>query len=221
MLAVHARRLAALKRFTQVRVACLRGAPRLAGVMAELTAERVYLAPMLMADGFLVRTALSAAISELGREAARLRVAPVLGRNPRLAERLLEHGLAAARDRRWAPESARLLVIGHGTRRDRKSRATAFTHAMEIANRGVFARVSAAFLEDRPTLAEAVAGDTSRLVAVGLFADAGRHGEDDVHRALSALGRPYAYAGAIGRVPAIAGLVLEQLALADRLTEAV
>ena len=45
-----AARLRALGRFADVRAACLRGRPSLAEAMAGLTAERVYLVPMLMAD---------------------------------------------------------------------------------------------------------------------------------------------------------------------------
>lgn len=220
VLDAHVRRLERRGGFTPVCAACLRGAPRLSEVMAELTAARVYLVPMLMADGFLARTALNAAVDELGRDAERLHLAPVLGGNPRLADLLLDRGLAAAGEQGWRAAASTLLIIGHGTPRDRNSRATAFAHAAEIARRGPFARVAAAFLEDRPSLAEAAGCGGANLVVVGLFADAGAHGEDDVHRAMVALGRPYTYAGAIGRAPEIAELVLEQVALAERLIEA-
>lgn len=217
---MHARRLADLERFADVRAACWRGIPGLADVVAGLTAARIYLVPMLMADGYLARTALNAAIDSLGPDMARLRLAPVLGGNPRLAELLLEQVLSAARKRDWVPADTTLLVVGHGTPRDRNSRATAFAHAAEIERRGVFARVATAFLEDRPSLDQAAGRDDAPVVAVGLFADAGPHGEDDVRRALAALGRPHAYAGVVGRSRRIPELILEQVALADRLSEA-
>jgi sirohydrochlorin cobaltochelatase len=215
VLSRHAERLADAG-FAEVRVACLRGKPSLAEAVASIDAPHIRLVPVLMADGYLARVTLARAMDGLGADAARLSLAPVLGRNARLAEVLLAYALRAARVRHWLPREATLLVVGHGTPRDAGSRTAAMAHAGAIRRRGLFGRVAAAFLEDRPSLAQAAGAGSAPVVAAGLFVEAGPHGDGDVRDALAALRRPTAYTGAIGGAPEIPGLLLEQAALAAR-----
>jgi sirohydrochlorin ferrochelatase len=93
--------------------------------------------------------------------------------------------------------------------------------AARIAEAGPFAEVTTAFLGVAPSVGEAVRRIAAEhCVAVGLFADLGPHGREDVARAVAACGNGAVYAGPIGVDPAVAELIVDQVAAADRLRSA-
>jgi sirohydrochlorin ferrochelatase len=105
-----------------------------------------------------------------------------------------------------------LLLIGHGTPRHRGSADATRDQARRLAGSG-FAAVAAAFLEEPPLPACAIAAlPGEQAVAVGLFLDNGPHGDEDVRDALAPVGRPVACTGAIGADPALVPLILDQAA---------
>ena len=92
-----------------------------------------------------------------------------------------------------------------------RSAATARQHAAAIQARRLFAEVAVAFLDEPPSVAEAVAGLRAPFVAaVGFLTDAGTHGAGDVARLLRATGRPGVYFGPIGPDPALRPLIIAQ-----------
>jgi sirohydrochlorin cobaltochelatase len=212
VLEAHGRALDAAGRFAEVATCCLHGRPRLAEVVAGLGAPRLYLVPMLMADGYTARERLAEEIAGLGAEAERLTVAPVLGAHAGLAEVLTAKALAAAVARGWQAAETRLLLVGHGTARQPRSRESAIAQAERIARHGCFAAVDVAFLEAEPRLDDCLAGlPPGPLVVSGLFADRGMHGEKDVPAALASHRVDAAYTGPIGSAPEIRDLVLDQV----------
>ena len=81
----------------------------------------------------------------------------------------------------------------------------------ELAARRLFAEVAVGFLDEEPRVPEAVAAlSATRCVAVGLFADAGEHGQDDLPALLAPDWRA-AYAGPIGPDPRISELIVGQV----------
>ena len=94
----------------------------------------------------------------------------------RVDETCRRHGLS--------PGDVSVLLVGHGTLKDPASAAAARRHAARLAAQGRFARVSAAFLDEPPYLVKAAARLARPAVVVGLFAEAGLHGGDDVPRLL-------------------------------------
>jgi len=199
--AAHARVLAGRGVFASVRACALLGAPSLDETLAALADEAVLLLPFLMADGYTARRVLPRRLAEAGIAPT---VRPPLGTHPGLASVIA----AAARAHGAGRESA-LLLIGHGSGRDPASTGTARAHAARLAASGAFAAVATAFLDAPPGIAEALAGLGARpVVAVGLFADAGTHGDDDAPRRLAAARPDALYAGAIGPRPEIADLIL-------------
>lgn len=212
----HAERLAASGRFAEVGACCLRGRPGLAEALARLATPRVCLLPMLLADGYLARTALAAELRRLGPAGERLRLAPVLGSHPGLAALLRQRGEAVVKQRGWRTAACTLLLVGHGTSREPASGGTLMAQAERIRRQGGFAGVATAFLEDRPDVAAALRDvPCGNVAAVGFFMESGPHGERDVHRALARTGPPVAYAGVIGAAPELAALALELAALAE------
>ena len=213
----HAAAIRRLGRFAEVRACCLKGTPELGATIESLEAQpRILLVPMLMAEGYTLRT-LHRRLEQLGAGVrARLSVAAPVGSHPRLGWMIAARARDACASRRWRPGETGLLVVGHGTRRDPKSGATARQHAQQIRAGGWFAEVALAFLDEEPSVIAALAGSArARWVVVGLFADRGEHGESDIPVMLASTGRGTLYAGPIGAEPRMVDLILDQVRALD------
>jgi sirohydrochlorin cobaltochelatase len=207
--AAHAAAIAALGRFEQVRVGCIKGRPGLAEALLDAP-HPVCIVPLLMAEGF-IHDLMRCRLADLpGCDAWRL--ASPIGCHPGLTEAIQEKAIAACRRQGWATDRTALLLIGHGTPRHHGSADATRDQARRLAGAG-FAAVAAAFLEEPPLPAQAVAAlPGEHVVAVGLFLDNGPHGDEDVRDALAPVGRPVACTGAIGADPALVPLILDQAA---------
>jgi sirohydrochlorin cobaltochelatase len=195
--------------FDRVEACALFGEPRLEAALSPLRASPVTVVPFMLAEGWT----LSALAERLRRCRPDARLCPPLGAHEAIADILLARALRGCRARGCPPAETALLLVGHGTTRHPASGATARRHAAAIAARGPFAEVATAFLDEAPSVAEAVAGlEAPRIAAVGFLTDVGSHGAGDVPRLLRETGRTGVYLGPIGPDPALAPLILAQAA---------
>ena len=209
--AEHAGRIAARGVFAEVHACALKGAPPLSEVVAAVRASEVVFAPLLMAEGYTLQAMLRklAGATEPPRP---ITVCRPIGVHPRLADMIATRARAVCATRGWRPADTALLIVGHGTERHPDSGATAHRHAAQIAAREIFADVATAFLDERPRVPEALrALRPSQCVAVGLFVDAGEHGEEDIPALLAPAGERALYAGPIGPDPLVTELILDQV----------
>jgi sirohydrochlorin cobaltochelatase len=208
--AEHAGRIAARNLFAEVHACALKGAPGLRDIVAAVHAPELVFAPLLMAEGYTLQAMLRKLERALERP-RRVTVCRPIGVHPRLAEMIATRAraLCAAKSRR--PGETALLIVGHGTERHPDSGATARRHAAQIAARGIFAEVATGFLDEPPHVPEALRGlSAPHCVAVGLFVDAGEHGEEDIPALLAPEGERAIYAGPIGPDPLVTELILDQ-----------
>ena len=85
--------------------------------------------------------------------------------------------------------------------------------ARAIENRATFRSVGIALLEERPFLDEAMALLQGPAIVVGMFSGEGMHGASDGPRLIGELNRnDVVYAGVIGSLAAIEGLVVRSVA---------
>ena len=209
--AEHARRIRALGRFGEVHACALKGWPGLVETVAAVRGTTVVVAPLLMAEGYTL-AAVRRRLEGAARPGLRRLVCPPVGAHPRLADIISARALTRCAARAWRPAESALLIVGHGTERHRDSGATARRHAARIAAQHRFAEVAVAFLDEPPRVPDALdALSAARCVAVGLFVDAGEHGEEDIPALLAPAGDRAAYAGPIGPDPLISGLILDQV----------
>ncbi len=207
----HARRIAAGGRFDEVRVACQKGAPDLADVIAGLGGRHVVLAPLLMAKGYTFKAMLER-LAPLRRRLASLAVAEPLGVHRGVPCLITTIACRVCAVQRWSPAETGLIVAAHGTRRDPGSGQGTWGHVAQIKKRSRFESVEAGFLDQTPSLSEAIAASAARHhVAVGLFVDRGEHGEEDIPRILQRVDPEAAYSGPIGVDPAMGALLLDQV----------
>jgi sirohydrochlorin cobaltochelatase len=209
--AEHASRLRALGLFGEVHACALKSRPGLVETVAAVRGTTIVVAPLLMAEGYTL-AAVHPRLEGIARPGLRRLVCPPVGVHPRLADIISARALALCAARAWRPAGSALLIVGHGTERHRDSGATARRHAARIAARHCFAEVAVAFLDEPPRVCDALdALSAAHCVAVGLFVDAGEHGQEDIPALLAPAGERAAYAGPIGPDPLISGLILDQV----------
>ncbi len=209
--AEHARRIRALGRFGEVHACALKGWPGPVETITTVRGPTVVVAPLLMAEGYTL-AAVRRRLEGAAPPGLHCLVSPPVGAHPRLADMISTKALAECAARAWRLAESALLVVGHGTERHRGSGATARRHAARIAGQHRFAEVGVAFLDEPPRVPDALdALSVPRCVAVGLFVDAGEHGEEDIPALLAPAGERAAYAGPIGPDPLISDLILDQV----------
>lgn len=211
----HAARIRELGLFREVHACAHKGEPGLAATLGAIDARRIYFAPLLMADAYTLRAILDKLQRAVppGRE---LTVCPPIGLHPRLADLMADRARSALRERGWGLEDTALLIVGHGTTRHARSGASAREHAARIAAVERFAEVAVAFLDEPPTIPQALARIAARqIVAEGLFVDRGEHGEEDIPALLASDFRASMYTGPVGCAPEVVSLILEQVAAAE------
>jgi sirohydrochlorin cobaltochelatase len=206
----HAARITTRGVFAEVHACALKGKPGLREVVAAVRAREVVFAPLLMAEGYTLQAMLRKL--EGATDPPRpITVCRPIGVHPRLADMIASRARALCATRGWRPADAALLIVGHGTERHPDSGATARRHAAQIAARELFAEVAIGFLDERPLVPEALdALRSPQCVAVGLFVDAGEHGEEDIPALLAPAGERAIYAGPIGPDPLVTELILDQ-----------
>jgi len=214
-----ARMLARRGLFAAVRVGYVKGTPALADAASVAAGEPVYVVPFFMADGWFSRRRIPAALAE-ARSGGQIRLCAPVGTSPRLAVVADRLARRACRRLGIAPADASLLLIGHGTPRESTSSAAAHAMAATLARYGRYAAVATAFLEEPPSVAEAMASlPGGAVVAIGLFAADGAHGAGDAPRMAQAAAASRrlrcAYAGVIGSAPGMAGAIIERVMAAE------
>jgi uroporphyrin-III C-methyltransferase len=210
------------KLFEEVAVAFHQGEPGFEGVLDELESDAVTVVPVMTSAGHYADVVLPAALARNSRHAAvRLRITPPVGSHPgvaplvarRVSELLREHDLERA--------GTAVLLAGHGTRRHVASRDTTLRLAETLQRRGVAGTVLAGFLDDDPSLPEALAQTPAAAVLVLPFLiGGGSHAGEDVPRAFGMEsgdlpvtrrvdGRLIVVDHAIGTLPGIVDIVVD------------
>ena len=197
--------------------------PAFSRVLDSVSAEEVVIVPVFTAQGYFTREVLPA---EMGLEGAltrrgrrRIHLTPTIGEHrlldaivdARLRDTIAQFGLP--------PEQTAAAIIGHGTPRNRNSRAAAKAQADRLRARGWLNEVVAVYLDDEPAIAT-VYRDTSspNIIALPYFLAPGSHVTQDVPRALgltagqrpeSVNGRRVYYCEPVGADASIVATILE------------
>ncbi len=212
----HARAIAARGLFASVRPGLLNGAPSVEDAFAQAQTQTVYVVPYFMSEGAAVTSMIP---ERLGPD-PRLRFCEPVGTHPEIATIVARQARDMCRTHDIAPEDTALLLVGHGTLKSPASAEATRACAARIAG---FAAVDTAFLDQDPTLGEAIKRPAAPVTVVaGFFADAGGHaavyipkilglaaGETSVRRAD---GTTFLYTGAVGTDPAMADVILARVA---------
>lgn len=210
----HAAAIRKRRCFARVEACNLRGGPglpeTLADTLAGIDAERIFLVPMLMADGHTNQVLLPEMLAKAGEKARRVTQCKPAGLSPLLAPLAADEAAALCAAHGWTPGETAVVVAGHGTLRHEQSAASAQRLARRVAALRRFRRVTAAFLEQAPSVEAALRGcRPDPCVVVGFFLDHGGHSTGDIPRLIAAEHPGAAYTGAIGALPGFVEVVLD------------
>ncbi len=195
--------------FDRVEVCCLKGSPGVADALQAVAGHDVVLVPLLMAEGYTYDVVLRGQVSDAGPAAARVNVSRPVGVHPRLADIAMTQARDECGRKGWALDDVHVLVAAHGTPKHRATGDSARALAAGIEAQGFFNTVQTAFLENPPSIEDALrAAAPEPCVVVGFFLDAGDHAESDVPAAIARAHPTAGYTGAIGRDPALADIIV-------------
>jgi sirohydrochlorin ferrochelatase len=197
----HCEALAASADFCAVSAGILKGDPTLEdAVHAALQsgARCIAVYPMFMAEGYFTKKVLAQRLAAL-EIPVDVHVLPPLGADPRLPSLMLSAAVETASAAGIAPQTARLLVVGHGSQIGPASADATRAVARAIEQQQVFANVETAFLEEPEFVDEALKRAPSPTVVTGFFSGDGLHAAEDVPEAIASSGATAVYAGSIGK----------------------
>ena len=197
--------------------------PSFRHALGNLCSETVVVVPVLAADGYFARTVIP---SEMGLEGPLTRVGRrrihytrPLGLHPRLGEVLHDSVLQQMQTLGARPEEVAVAVIGHGTRRDARSREAARRVARSLTANLPDCDVLEAYLDDDPPI-QSIYGRTEApvILAAPWFLAPGSHVSVDVPAALGLpagaasgrfRGRSVYYLDAPGSADVVCELILD------------
>jgi len=169
----------------------IKGSPSVDEAIRALSSRDILVYPLFLADGYFTRVALPQLVEQARQQdvARTISILPPVGLEPALADLIADEAVAAALAHAIAPEATTVVLLAHGSTKDRASRTAAEQMAQRMRQRGCFRDTRIALLEEPPSLAEAIAGTRGPVIVVGLFAGEGVHGADDARRLVAELGR--------------------------------
>lgn len=209
----HVRRLQRLGGFDEVVAAFRHGTPGFDTVLDGLRSRRVVVVPFMTSDGYFASAVLPDALERNRRRGeVTLAFTRPVGTHPRIGAVVAAHLRALLARHGLAPASVTVLVVGHGTPRNGRSRLATQVLASRLEALAVARRVGAAFLDDAPSVEDAarqVPG--GNLVVLPFLIGGGSHAVRDLPRRLAEArrGEPNAEQGPIlldRPVGALAGL---------------
>lgn len=193
---LHRNALRARGLFAEVHAAFWKQEPFVGGALRRVTASRVFLVPLFVAEGWFTGHVLPRALGlrrpgEEGfarvqfRDGRTVHWAGAVGSHPSMTEVLLARaaGVVAAHPfpRAPRPEETALVLVGHGTAYSRGSRDAMESQVALLRQRSAYAETMAVFLEEEPRVDRCLDLCRSRnLVVLPFFISDGLHTREDI-----------------------------------------
>ena len=235
----HAEAIARRGVFGEVICAFWKEEPSLRQVLHSVDSDEIYVVPNFISEGYFTKTVIPRELELEGpltvRGGRTIKYCEPVGNHARMTELLLHRAAAVAPD--VPPEGTSLFIVGHGTDLNDNSAAAAKREAALIRERGMYAEVFNAYMEEAPLISNWDGISTQpNVVIVPFFIADGLHSYQDIpvllgiEQAPTAAasqrdifkvnprklrGRTLYYASAIGTEPLFADVILDQVAAFD------
>lgn len=239
----HAAELRRRGIFGEVREAFWKQDPQIKQVLAEVKAPRVFIVPLFISEGFFSEQVIPRELgfaqdSKLKTPDSELFYCLPVGTHESMTNVILARAVQVVEKfpfpRQPKPKDITLLIAGHGTERNAKSRQSIERQAEIIRGPQLYAAVHAIFMEEEPRIATCHAlARTRNLVVVPFFISDGLHTQEDIPVLLGeperivkqrlAAGQPtwrnpterngklVWYSPAVGTEPGIADVILQRV----------
>ncbi len=167
--------------------------PAFSAVLNTVAADDVLVLPLFTAHGYFTTQVLPAEMGLRGpltrRGKRRIHLTRCLGEHPRLNAIVDERLRETITRRDLAGQETAIAVIGHGTRRNRQSQATARQQADRLRAQGWAREVAAVYLDDDPDIPSIYCNTSApNILALPYFLADGSHVSIDIPRALGITG---------------------------------
>ncbi|MGA9453073.1 MAG: CbiX/SirB N-terminal domain-containing protein [Verrucomicrobiia bacterium] len=186
----HAAELRRRKIFAGVREAFWKQEPQIKKVLAEISAPRVFIAPLFISEGYFSSEVIP---RELGFDASRfshhasrtLVYCSPVGTHDSMTHVLLARARQIVAQfpfpRPPQPQDITLFIAGHGTEENENSRQAVERQAGLIRGMDLYAGVHAIYLEESPRIADCYKlAQTKNMVVVPFFISDGLHTQEDI-----------------------------------------
>ena len=166
------------------------GEPGFSDALAQLSGDRILILPLFTSDGYYTDEVLPAALRQRPRRNGRqLRQAAPLGVHPDLPALVRARIVRVARDEGLLLADTSVLLVGHGTPRNPRSRIATQRLCEALAATGIAGEVRCGFLDDAPKIETAVSGLKHRsILVVPFLIGGGGHALHDLPRRLGTSG---------------------------------
>jgi sirohydrochlorin cobaltochelatase len=188
----HAAELRRRKIFQEVREAFWKQEPQIKKVLAEISAPRIFIAPLFVSEGYFSTQIIPKELGFSFPENLKLKIqnselfyCPPVGTHDSMTKVILSRADEVAKNFPFprAPKNSdiTLFVAGHGTEKNENSRKTIERQVGLIRAMKIYADVHAIFLEESPRIADCfqIAG-TKKIVIVPFFISDGLHTQEDI-----------------------------------------
>jgi sirohydrochlorin cobaltochelatase len=186
----HAAELRRRKLFASVREAFWKQEPQIKKVLAEISAPRVFIAPLFISEGYFASQVIPRELgfsenSKLKTQNSELFYCRPAGSHDSMAGVILSRADEVVKQFPFprAPKlgDITLFIAGHGTEKNENSRRAVGRQAELIRAMNLYADVHAIFLEEPPRIADYHAlARTKNVVIVPFFISDGLHAQEDI-----------------------------------------
>jgi sirohydrochlorin cobaltochelatase len=188
----HAAELRRRKIFREVREAFWKQEPQIKTVLAELSAPRVFIAPLFISEGYFASEVIPQGLGfsypdrlKLKTQNSELIYCRPVGSHESMTKVILSRAATVTRlfpfPRLPKPEEMTLFIAGHGTEKHAGSRRIIERQAELIRAQALYASVQAVFMEEEPRIAGChVLAQTKKCVVVPFFISDGLHVVEDI-----------------------------------------
>jgi sirohydrochlorin cobaltochelatase len=186
----HAAELRRRKIFAEVREAFWKQEPQIKAVLAEVSAPKIFIAPLFIGEGYFAGRVIPRELgfsgcSKLKAQNSELFYCKPVGSHDSMTSIILSRAGEVVKNfpfpRAPKPADITLFVAGHGTEKDENSRQPIERQVELIRAKRIYAVVHAIFLEEEPRIADCYAlARTKNLVVVPFFISDGLHTQEDI-----------------------------------------
>lgn len=186
----HATELRRRAIFRDVREAFWKQEPQIKKVLAEISASRIFIAPLFISEGYFADQVIP---ESLGFDTSRIThhascttyFCKPIGTHDSMTKVILSRAADVTKQfpfpRAPKPEETTLFIAGHGTERNVNSRQAIERQAELIRAQKIFAHVQAIFLEEEPRIVACHSlAPTKKCVVVPFFISDGLHVIEDI-----------------------------------------
>lgn len=178
-----------LERFDEVRVAFWKEQPSYREALLTMSSDDIVIVPLFISHGHFSQTVVPRELGLAGgvtkRAGRTLRYAEPVGTHTAMTHVILRRAQEALKRGRIPRKASALVIVGHGTERNKRSSEAIYTQVERLERTSGFGEVKALFLDESPRIADLYTEvEAKQIVVVPYFISDGQHTREDIPAAI-------------------------------------